>query len=69
MVRAEPGAADVTSTRQVWLLLSSGSAELPAAGSEESCPWCGSCWETLGQQERPRRIEAEESSDQEDDSS
>jgi Putative transposase len=50
-----------------WLLLSSGSAELlaaglqtlflaTAAGPEDSCPWCGSCcWETLWQQERPGR--------------
>jgi hypothetical protein len=50
-----------------WLLLSSGSAELlaaglqalflsAAAGPEDSCPWCGSCcWETVWQQERPRR--------------
>jgi hypothetical protein len=63
-----------------WLLLSSGSGELLAAGlrglalalageSAESCPWCGSnCWETLWQQERPRRAE-EEGNGQEDDSS
>jgi len=49
-----------------WLLLSSGSAELLAAGlqalalsatsgSDETCAWCGSCrWETLWQAERPR---------------
>jgi hypothetical protein len=49
-----------------WLLLSSGSGELlaaglqalslsVAAGTEDSCPWCGNCcWETLWQQKRPR---------------
>jgi len=58
------------------LLLSSGSAQLLAAGlqalavavagTEDSCPWCGSCrWETLRQQDRPRRG----GSDEEDDSS
>jgi hypothetical protein len=49
------------------LLLTSGSPELlaaglealrlsVAAGSEDGCPWCGSCsgWETLWEQERPR---------------
>ena len=60
------------------LLLSSGSAELLAAGlqalavavaarQEDSCPWCGSCcWQTLWQQDRPRRTG---SSAEEDDSS
>jgi hypothetical protein len=50
-----------------WLLLSSGSAELLAAGlqalalalaerPEDACPWCGGCcWETVWQQQRPRR--------------
>jgi hypothetical protein len=63
-----------------WLLLSSGSVGLLAAGwqglvralaaeSEASCPWCGNCcWETLWQQERPRRADAE-GSGQGDDSS
>ena len=53
-----------------WLLLSSGSAELLAAGlqalvlalaarPEDACPWCGGCcWETLWQQQRPRRKRA-----------
>ena len=49
-----------------WVLLSSGSGELLAAGlqalalslaagPEDACPWCGGCgWETLWQAERPR---------------
>ena len=65
-----------------WLLLSSGSVELlaaglrgltlalAAAGSEESCPWCGNrCWETLWQQERPRHPDAQEDSGEGYDSS
>jgi hypothetical protein len=64
-----------------WLLLSSGSLELLAAGlqglalalageSEESCPWCGNCcWETLWQQGRSRRADEAEGNGQEDDSS
>jgi hypothetical protein len=63
------------------LLISSGSVELLAAGlqgwalalageSEESCPWCGSCrWETLWQQERPRRADVAAGSDRGEDSS
>jgi hypothetical protein len=50
-----------------WLLLTSDSAELLAAGwqalalslaarPEEACLWCGGCcWETVWEQERPRR--------------
>ena len=64
-----------------WLLLSSGSAELLAAGlqglslalaaeSEEACPWCGRCcWETLWQQERPRHTDAKVDGIQEYDTS
>jgi len=64
-----------------WLLLSSGSPELLAAGlqalafsaapgQQDGCPWCGgSGWETLWQQERPRGRGAAGGSEQEDDSS
>jgi hypothetical protein len=64
-----------------WLWLSSGSVELLAAGlqalllaqatgPEDSCPWCGACcWETLWQQERPRRDDAVAASVEEHDSS
>jgi hypothetical protein len=64
-----------------WLLLSSGSAELLAAGlqalllsqapgPEDPCPWCGTCcWQTLWQAERPRHGDRVAERDEEHDSS